>query len=223
MPHIFCIKHENVARCLFESATPFRLEIVQITSEGVSRLGSSVFAPVGRGTADHPDRDRQRDEHTADRRPDRQTRLHGQPRNQTQHMVPVQRERILPAVPAGASQDGAVDRPVPHRRPRAPEGRTPPRRDRRHARQRHRVRPPRGTARTARHGRLLHRPVPVVPARRQREPQRRDPPLPAQAHARRPVHGRRRYRPSWTGSTTVPCACSATAPRPRHSPTNCHH
>ena len=24
-------------------------------------------------------------------------------------------------------------------------------------------------------------------------------------------------------STTVPCACSATAPRPRHSPTNCHH
>ena len=44
-------------------------------------------------------------------------------------MVPVQRERILPAVPAGASQDGAVDRPVPHRRPRAPEGRTPPRQD----------------------------------------------------------------------------------------------
>ena len=110
MPHIFCIKHENVARCLFESATPFRLEIVQIASEGVSRLGSSVFAPVGRGTADHPDRDRQRDEHTADRRPDRQTRLHGQPRNQTQHMVPVQRERILPAVPAGASQDGAVEK-----------------------------------------------------------------------------------------------------------------
>ena len=23
--------------------------------------------------------------------------------------------------------------------------------------------------------------------------------------------------------TTVPCACSATAPRPRHSPTNCYH
>ena len=47
-----------------------------MTSERVSHLGSSAFAPVGRGTADHPDRDRQRDEHTADRRPDRQTRLH---------------------------------------------------------------------------------------------------------------------------------------------------
>ena len=32
-----------------------------------------------------------------------------------------------------------------------------------------------------------------------------------------------RYRPSWTRPTTVPCACSATAPRPRHSPTNCYH
>ena len=71
-----------------------------MTSERVSHLGSRAFAPVGRGTADHPDRDRQRDEHTADRRPDRQTRLHGQPRDQTRHMVPVQRERILPAVPA---------------------------------------------------------------------------------------------------------------------------
>lgn len=80
-------KHSSIAiklgcaRCLFRSATPFKLEIVQITSERVSHLGSSAFAPVGRGTADHPDRDRQRDKHTADRRPDRQTRLHGQPRN----------------------------------------------------------------------------------------------------------------------------------------------
>ena len=77
-------------RCLFESATPFRLEIVQMTSERVSHLGARVFAPVGRGTAGHPDRDWQRDEHTADRRPDRQARLHGQPRGQTQHVVPVQ-------------------------------------------------------------------------------------------------------------------------------------
>lgn len=74
-------KHSSIAiklgcaRCLFRSATPFKLEIVQITSERVSHLGSSAFAPVGRGTADHPDRDRQRDKHTADRRPDRQTRL----------------------------------------------------------------------------------------------------------------------------------------------------
>lgn len=83
-----------------------------MTSERVSHLGSSAFAPVGRGTADHPDRDRQRDEHTADRRPDRQTRLHDQPRNQTQHMVPVQRERTLDWLDAHAFQL-QTDAPVP--------------------------------------------------------------------------------------------------------------
>lgn len=128
MPHIFCIKHENVARCLFESATPFRLEIVQITSEGVSRLGSSVFAPVGRGTPGHPDRDRQRRQHPQDRSDARPQRLDGRQGDQTRHVVPVQRERVLTAVPAETAEDGPVDGRMLHRRPRAAQDRPQARR-----------------------------------------------------------------------------------------------
>ena len=37
--------------------------------------------------------------------------------------VPVQRERVLPAVPAETAEDGPVDGPLLHRRPRAAQGR----------------------------------------------------------------------------------------------------
>lgn len=37
--------------------------------------------------------------------------------------VPVRRERVLPAVPAEASEDGPVDGRMLHRRPRAAQGR----------------------------------------------------------------------------------------------------
>ena len=227
MPHIFCIKHENVARCLFESATPFRLEIVQITSEGVSRLGASVFAPVGRGTADHPDRDRQRDEHTADRRPDRQTRLHGQPRNQTQHMVPVQRERILPRT----NPTGRTGRSV-SRRGRGPAGATSPapRTGRPDAAapgpaSRTTTAPSSPATRNCANGSAW---PPTSPPRTRRAgaaatrtaTARSAATCPSARASTRPWPTR--YRPSWTRPTTVPCACSAT-PRPRHSPTNYYH
>ena len=94
-------------RCLNESATPVRLEIVQITSpKGCCTYGRSIFAPVGRGTPGHPDRDRQRHQHPQDRSDARPQRLDGQQGDQTQHVVPVQRERVLPAETA---EDGPVD------------------------------------------------------------------------------------------------------------------
>lgn len=74
-------------------------------------LWSSVFAPVGRGTAGHPDGDRQRDEHAADRRADRQTRLHGQPRNQTQHVVP-RPTRASPTGRTGRNDSGPARGPA---------------------------------------------------------------------------------------------------------------
>ena len=38
-------------------------------------------------------------------------------------MVPVQRERVVPPVPAEKTEGGAMDRPLPHRRARAAQGR----------------------------------------------------------------------------------------------------
>ena len=92
----------------------------------------------------------------------------------------------------------------------------------RHARQRHRVRPPRKAARRAGHGHVLRRPVLQLAAGKQREPQRHDPPVSAQT-LRDPGWTWRRRTPgrSSTRSTTAPCACSATARPPRRSPTNC--
>ncbi|WP_238608992.1 hypothetical protein, partial [Bifidobacterium animalis] len=57
-PQYFSLPETNEAnkraRCLIESATPGRLVIIQKTSpEGCCTYGSSIFAPVGRGTPDH--------------------------------------------------------------------------------------------------------------------------------------------------------------------------
>ena len=86
-------------------------------------MGGSIFAPVGRGTPSHPDRDRQRYQHPQDRSDARPQRLDGQRGGQTQHVVPVRRERVLPAVPAETAEDGPVDGRILHRRPRAAQGR----------------------------------------------------------------------------------------------------
>ena len=77
-----------------------------------------MFAPVGRGTPGHPDRDRQRHHHPQDRSDARPQRLDGRQGDQTRHVVPVQRERVLPAVPAETAEDGPVDGRILHRRPR---------------------------------------------------------------------------------------------------------
>ena len=87
-----------------------------------------MFAPVGRGTPGHPDRDRQRHQHPQDRSDARPQRLDGQQGDQTQHVVPVQRERVLTAVPAETAEDGPVDERILHRRPRAAQGRPQARR-----------------------------------------------------------------------------------------------
>ena len=42
----------------------------------------------------------------------------GRQGDQTRHVVPVQRERVLPAVPAETAEDGPVDGRMLHRRPR---------------------------------------------------------------------------------------------------------
>ena len=82
-----------------------------------------MFAPVGRGAPGHPDRGRQRhgrqeDGPFAGARPVR----HRQG-DQAQHVVPVQRERVLTAVPAETAGDGPVDGPLLHRGPRPAQGR----------------------------------------------------------------------------------------------------
>ena len=43
--------------------------------------------------------------------------------NQAQHVVPVQRERVLTAIPAETAEDGPVDGPLLHRGPRPAQGR----------------------------------------------------------------------------------------------------
>ena len=119
----------NRPRCLIESATPVRLEIVRITSpKGCCTYGRSMFAPVGRGTPGHPDRDRQRHQHPQDRSDARSQRLDGRQGDRTRRVVPVQRERVLPAVPAETAEDGPVDGRMLHRRPRAAQGRPQARR-----------------------------------------------------------------------------------------------
>ena len=91
----------------------------------------------------------------------------------------------------------------------------------RHARQRHRVRPPRKAARRAGHGHVLRRPVLQLAAGKQREPQRHHLAGICPNAARSGWTWQRRSGRSSTRSTTAPCACSATARPPRRSPTNC--
>ena len=111
-------QRSGITRCLIESATPVRLEIVRITSpKGCCTYGGSMFAPVGRGTPGHPDRDRQRHERPRDRSDARPQRLGGRQGDRTRHVVPVRRERVLPAVPAETAGDGPVDGRMLHRPP----------------------------------------------------------------------------------------------------------
>ena len=81
--------------------------------------GKSMFAPVGRGAPGHPDRGRQRHGRQEDGPFAGAQPVRHQQGDQAQHVVPVQRERVLTAVPAEASEDG----PLLHRRPRAAQGR----------------------------------------------------------------------------------------------------
>ena len=116
-------QRSGITRCLIESATPVRLGIVRITSpKGCCTYGRSMFAPVGRGTPGHPDRDRQRHERPRDRSDARPQRLDGRRGDQTRHVAPVRRERVLTAVPAETAEDGPVDGRMLHRRPRRGAG-----------------------------------------------------------------------------------------------------
>ena len=82
-----------------------------------------MFAPVGRGTPGHPDRGRQRHGRQEDGPFAGAQPVRHQQGDQAQHVVPVQRERVLTAVPAETAEDGPVDGPLPHRRPRPAQGR----------------------------------------------------------------------------------------------------
>ena len=114
----------QAARCLIESVTPVGLEIVRITSpKGCCTYGESMFAPVGRGTPGHPDRGRQRHGRQEDGPFAGTQPVRHQQGDQAQHVVPVQRERVLTAVPAETAEDGPVDGQILHRRPRPAQGR----------------------------------------------------------------------------------------------------
>ena len=99
---------------------------------------------------------------------------------------------------------GREEDQVPHGRDRARQDRRGKRRGaagdvlaaagrrarRRHARQRHRVRPPHAPARRAGHGHVLRRPVLQPAAGKQREQERHDPPVSAQTQRNPDGHGR---------------------------------
>ena len=126
--------------------------------------------------------------------------------DQAQHVVPVQRERVLPAVPAEASEDRR-GRPLLHRRPRSARP-TGAGRSRASHTACHSVACGRGWT----NGR-------VEAGRRRRSAASSAVACP-NARSSNPVwqEGSRR---SSTRPTTGPCACSATSRPPRHSPTSC--
>ena len=84
----------------------------------------AVYSHLSEEEPGHPDRDRQWHRHTGDRHDARAQRVHHQQGNQAQHVVPIQRERVVPAIPAQTPQNGPVDRALLHRRARAAQGRT---------------------------------------------------------------------------------------------------
>lgn len=72
--------------------------------------GSTVFAPVVRG--EDPDREaalRTASEHSADRGGNRSGQVHGVTRAEARPVVRVQRERVVPPLPAETAEDRAVD------------------------------------------------------------------------------------------------------------------
>lgn len=71
--------------------------------------GSTVFAPVVRG--EDPDREaalRTASEHPSDRGEDRPGQVHREPRAEARPVVRVQRERVVPPLPAETAEDRAV-------------------------------------------------------------------------------------------------------------------
>ena len=68
--------------------------------------GSTVFAPVVRG--EDPDREvalRTASEHPSDRGEDRPGQVHREPRAEARPVVRVQRERVVPPLPAETAED----------------------------------------------------------------------------------------------------------------------
>ena len=100
------------ARVLNRSATPcLGLEVFEVSNLRRCRThGSTVFAPVVRG--EDPDREaalRTASEHSADRGEDRPGQVHGEPRAEARPVVRVQRERVVPPLPAETAEDRGMD------------------------------------------------------------------------------------------------------------------
>ena len=99
-------------RVLNRSATPcLGLEVFEVSNLRRCRThGSTVFAPVVRG--EDPDREaalRTASEHSANRGEDRPGQVHGVTRAEARPVVRVQRERVVPSLPAETAEDRAVD------------------------------------------------------------------------------------------------------------------
>lgn len=99
-------------RVLNRSATPcLRLEVFEVSNlRRCCTHGSTVFAPVVRG--EDPDREaalRTASEHSANRGEDRPGQVHGVTRAEARPVVRVQRERVVPSLPAETAEDRGVD------------------------------------------------------------------------------------------------------------------
>lgn len=99
-------------RVLNRSATPcLGLEVFEVSNlRRCCTHGSTVFAPVVRG--EDPDREaalRAASEHSADRGGNRSGQVHGVTRAEARPVVRVQRERVVPSLPAETAEDRAVD------------------------------------------------------------------------------------------------------------------
>ena len=99
-------------RVLNRSATPcLRLEVFEVSNlRRCCTHGSTIFAPVVRG--EDPDREaalRTASEHSANRGEDRPGQVHGVTRAEARPVVRVQRERVVPSLPAETAEDRAVD------------------------------------------------------------------------------------------------------------------
>ena len=100
------------ARVLNRSATPcLGLEVFEVSNLRRCRThGSTVFAPVVRG--EDPDREaalRAASEHSADRGGNRSGQVHGVTRAEARPVVRVQRERVVPSLPAETAEDRGMD------------------------------------------------------------------------------------------------------------------
>lgn len=99
-------------RVLNRSATPcLGLEVFEVSNLRRCRThGSTVFAPVVRG--EDPDREaalRTASERPEDRGGNRSGQVHGVTRAEARPVVRVQRERVVPPLPAETAEDRAVD------------------------------------------------------------------------------------------------------------------